>query len=148
MILCLFCLEDDFKTDVDLRVACLILDKQVKLINGNETNILIPQIWMKKYFDDQEQGIDRQEPEVKQTPEIHSMNFILFFFIFNFSLLIQEAETPKMITTTIMRPKALPKTGIEYYQINYLIFFFRRTNMCSMSDHGTSSCMFTMRSFN
>lgn len=95
MILCLFCLEDDFKTDVDLRVACLILDKQVKLINGNETNILIPQIWMKKYFDDQEQGIDRQEPEVKQTPEIHSMNFILFFLFSIFLFLFKKLKRRK-----------------------------------------------------
>jgi len=50
----------------------------VKLINGNETNILIPQIWMKKYLDDQEQGIERQEPEIKKPPDIHSMNFIFF----------------------------------------------------------------------
>jgi baculoviral IAP repeat-containing protein 2/3 len=84
--------KDDFKTDVDLRVACLILDKQVKLINGNETNILIPQVWMKKYLDDQELGIDRQEPELKQTPEI------------------RKPETLKVISTAVTRPRVLPKT--------------------------------------
>lgn len=61
-----------------MRVACLILDKQVKLINGNEANILIPQNWMKKYLEDQEQGLDQQEPGLKHTVEIQSMNFILF----------------------------------------------------------------------
>ena len=70
----IFVLEDDFKTDVDLRVACLILDKQVKLINGNEANILIPQNWMKKYLEDQEKGIDRQDPVIIPTVEIQSMN--------------------------------------------------------------------------
>jgi hypothetical protein len=84
--------KDDFKTDVDLRVACLILDKQVKLINGNEANILIPQNWMKKYLEDQEKGIDRQDPVITQTVEI------------------QKIESPKTITTVAMRPRVLPKT--------------------------------------
>jgi hypothetical protein len=84
--------KDDFKTDVDLRVACLILDKQVKLINGNEANILIPQNWMKKYLDDQEKGIDHQETIIKETIEI------------------QKPESPKIITTVAMRPRVLPKT--------------------------------------
>ncbi len=48
----------------------------MKLINGNEANILIPQNWMKKYLEDQEQGIDRQDPEVKPTIEIQSMDLI------------------------------------------------------------------------
>jgi len=60
----------------------------VKLINGNETNILIPQNWMKKYLEDQEQGLDQQEPGLKHTVEIQSMNFIFFnnFIIFLFFL--------------------------------------------------------------
>lgn len=84
--------KDDFKTDVDLRVACLILDKQVKLINGNEANILIPQSWLKKYLEDQEQGIDRQQPDTNQTPEI------------------QKIETLKVISAPLARPRILPKT--------------------------------------
>jgi hypothetical protein len=81
-------LEDDFKTDVDLRVACLILDKQVKLINGNEANILIPQNWMKKFLEDQENGIDRQNPVIVETIEIPSINrFILFSFSYFLSLI-------------------------------------------------------------
>ena len=75
----LFLIEDDFKTDVDLRVACLILDKQVKLINGNEANILIPQNWMKKYLEDQEAGTHSQEVPRKQTLDIQSMNYSLDF---------------------------------------------------------------------
>jgi hypothetical protein len=46
----------------------------VKLINGNEANILIPQNWMKKYLEDQEKGIDRQDPVITQTVEIQSIN--------------------------------------------------------------------------
>ncbi|CAF0969056.1 unnamed protein product [Adineta ricciae] len=57
--------KDDFKTDVDLRVACLILDKQVKLINGNEGNILVAQHWVKKYYEDQEKGIPTPQIESK-----------------------------------------------------------------------------------
>jgi hypothetical protein len=56
----------------------------VKLINGNEANILIPQNWMKKYLDDQEKGIDHQETIIKETIEIQSMNF-LFLFLLLFS---------------------------------------------------------------
>ncbi|UJR15789.1 hypothetical protein I4U23_002721 [Adineta vaga] len=58
--------KDDFKTDVDLRVACLVLDKQVKLINGNETNILIPQNWIKNFLDNQESRADTPKNELKQ----------------------------------------------------------------------------------
>jgi hypothetical protein len=64
--------EDDFKTDVDLRVACLILDKQVKLINGNEANILIPSNWMTLYIDDKG-NITEPQPEIKQATEVPSM---------------------------------------------------------------------------
>ena len=66
--------EDDFKTDVDLRVACLILDKQVKLINGNEANILTPHVWLKKYLDDQGKGIERQESITRPIVELQSMS--------------------------------------------------------------------------
>jgi hypothetical protein len=48
-------------------MACLILDQQVKLINGNEANLLIPQDWMKKYIEDQEKGIHQSEPQQSQT---------------------------------------------------------------------------------
>jgi hypothetical protein len=84
--------KDDFKTDVDLRVACLILDKQVKLINGNEANILIPQNWMKKFLEDQENGIDRQNPVIVETIEI------------------PKVEIQKVVTTVTPRPRVLPKT--------------------------------------
>lgn len=70
--------EDDFKTDVDLRVACLILDKQVKLINGNEANILIANVWLTKYLADQGKGIVRQEPAVEPTVEVQSTYQNLF----------------------------------------------------------------------
>ncbi|CAF4390461.1 unnamed protein product, partial [Adineta steineri] len=63
--------KDDFKTDVDLRVACLILDKQVKLINGNEANILIPQNWLNKFIEDQKKGIvNTEQLEIKKPIEI------------------------------------------------------------------------------
>ena len=39
-----------------------MLDQQVKLINGNEANLLVPQEWMKKYLENQEQGLQQIEP--------------------------------------------------------------------------------------
>jgi hypothetical protein len=96
--LCLFVLlEDDFKTDVDLRVACLILDKQVKLINGNEANILIPQNWVTKYNEDLEKGIDQQQIESKPTPEIPSMYFHFFFYVFIIFLFLKKLKLRKLL---------------------------------------------------
>jgi baculoviral IAP repeat-containing protein 7/8 len=112
--------KDDFKTDVDLRVACLILDKQVKLINGNEANILIPQNWMKKYLEDQEQGIDRQDPEIKPTIEI------------------QKTEIPKIITTVAARPRILPKTVPDEQSTCVLCLTTERQVACLPCGHLTS----------
>jgi len=109
--------KDDFKTDVDLRVACLILDKQVKLINGNEANILIPKNWMKKYIEDQVKGIV-SEPEIKQIPEI------------------QKIETPKVITPVATRPRLLPKT--EEAQPCVLCLTTERQVACLPCGHLTS----------
>ena len=64
-----FSVEDDFKTDVDLRVACLILSKQVKLINGNEGNILIPQNWLnahREQFHHEQQDQQQQQQHQPQ----------------------------------------------------------------------------------
>jgi hypothetical protein len=40
-------LEDDFITDCDLLVACIVLQKQIDHINGNKENIIVPSIKMK-----------------------------------------------------------------------------------------------------
>jgi hypothetical protein len=50
----------------------LILDQQVKVINGNEANLLVPQDWMKKYIEDQERGIHQSKSQPVQT-QIKSM---------------------------------------------------------------------------
>ncbi|CAF0794077.1 unnamed protein product [Rotaria sp. Silwood1] len=84
--------KDDFKSDVDLRVACLILDKQVKLINGNESNILIPQSWMKKYIEEQARSMIPRQSDTAQTPPV------------------EKVEPPKIITTVTQRPRLMPKT--------------------------------------
>jgi hypothetical protein len=127
-------LEDDFKTDVDLRVACLILDKQVKLINGNEANILIPQNWMKKYVEDQERGIDQQQAPVKQTPEIQSR--CLKFLIFLFFSFFKEIETPKIVTTVAPRPRLIVKT--EEPSLCVLCLTTERQVACLPCGHLTS----------
>lgn len=76
----LFFSEDDFKTDVDLRVACLILDKQVKLINGNEANILIANVWLTKYLADQEKGTVQQEPMATESIAPVQSTYLFSFF--------------------------------------------------------------------
>jgi hypothetical protein len=87
--------EDDFKSDNDLRIACLMLDQQVKLINGNEANILVPHEWMKKYLEDQErrlQQIESQQPlppqpSVKRMCIVFSCKPFIFFVLFKISQL-------------------------------------------------------------
>ena len=68
--------EDDFKSNLDLQLACLILDQQVKIINGNEANILVPGEWLKQYLEDQERGVHQPEPQKPQNFQIQSMDSI------------------------------------------------------------------------
>ena len=58
---CFFFVEDDFKTFNDQYLACLILDLQVKSINGNEANILVPKDWREQFLREQEQQYSRSE---------------------------------------------------------------------------------------
>ncbi|CAF1458838.1 unnamed protein product [Adineta steineri] len=82
--------KDDFKTDNDLRFACLILDLQVNLIKGDAAYILTPQDWMKKYIHDQQQP----QPQIVQLP-------------------IKTIETPKVIKSAVVQPKVVVKTDEE-----------------------------------
>ncbi len=41
-------LEEDFATEYDLLIACIILKKYIKYI-GEEENIIIPKMWMTKW---------------------------------------------------------------------------------------------------
>lgn len=113
--------KDDFKTDVDLRVACLILDKQVKLINGNEANILVPQQWLKKYLEDQAKGINQSEP-IKKTTNIET----------------PKVETPKIIPTITPRPRILPKTQSDEQNVCVLCLTTERQVACLPCGHLTS----------
>jgi hypothetical protein len=54
----------------------LILDQQVKIINGNEANILVPGEWLKQYLEDQERGLHQPEPQKPQNFQIQSMDSI------------------------------------------------------------------------
>ncbi|CAF1148797.1 unnamed protein product [Rotaria sp. Silwood1] len=86
--------NDDFKSDNDLRLACLMLHQQVKLINGNESNLLVPQDWMKKYMEDQEQDMNHSalpQPQISQ-PQINNI------------------ETPKVLPSIATGPKIIPKS--------------------------------------
>ena len=47
-LLSLSFLEDDFTSDIDLYIACLILQKQIEHIDGKKENIVIPSIKMKQ----------------------------------------------------------------------------------------------------
>jgi len=40
-------LENDFATDCDLLIACIILQKQIDHINGRQENIIVPSVKMK-----------------------------------------------------------------------------------------------------
>ncbi len=48
------CLDDDFASDADIYMACLILQKQIEHIDGKKENIVIPSIKMKKIREDAE----------------------------------------------------------------------------------------------
>jgi hypothetical protein len=109
--------KDDFKTDVDLRVACLILDKQVKLINGNEANILIPSNWMTLYIDDKG-NVTEPHPEIKQTTEV------------------PKIETTKVITPVAPRPRLPAK--IEEPSVCVLCLTTERQVACLPCGHLTS----------
>ncbi len=53
-LLCLsFYLEEDFATDFDLYMACLILQRQIKHIDGKLENIVVPNVWMIKWKENQ-----------------------------------------------------------------------------------------------
>jgi hypothetical protein len=53
-------------------LACLILTLQVKLINGNGANLLVPQEWLKRSIEDQAQG-RQQTIESTSQEQIKSM---------------------------------------------------------------------------
>ena len=50
-------LEDDFVTDCDLYIACVILSKQIEYINGNKDNIIVPSIKMRSIQEPQQSGL-------------------------------------------------------------------------------------------
>jgi hypothetical protein len=57
-LVCLYIyLEDDFISDCDLYIACLILQRQIEHINGNKDNIIIPSIKMKSMRDGEQAGL-------------------------------------------------------------------------------------------
>ncbi|CAF4656326.1 unnamed protein product, partial [Didymodactylos carnosus] len=41
-------INDDFLSDSGLHVACMILDKEIKYIDGKNDNIIIPHMYMNK----------------------------------------------------------------------------------------------------
>ncbi|CAF3452021.1 unnamed protein product [Rotaria sp. Silwood1] len=49
--------QDDFVSDADLHMACIILQKQIEHIDGKKENIIIPTIKMKKIREDSEREI-------------------------------------------------------------------------------------------
>ncbi|CAF3578311.1 unnamed protein product [Rotaria sordida] len=89
--------HDDFQSDNDLRMACLMLHQQVKLINGNENNLLIPQDWMKKYIEDQEQDMEQPKVQKSQTSQPQ----------------IKNIEIPKASSPIVTRPKIIQEKDEE-----------------------------------
>ncbi|CAF1058263.1 unnamed protein product, partial [Rotaria sordida] len=50
--------QDDFETDSDLLIACIILQKQIDCINGKKENIIVPSVRMQQ-ISEQEQAETR-----------------------------------------------------------------------------------------
>ncbi|CAF3851008.1 unnamed protein product [Rotaria sp. Silwood2] len=115
--------HDDFKSDNDLRVACLMLHQQVISINGNESNLLVPQDWMKKYLEDQEQNMEQSELQQPQTSGQQ----------------IENIETPKVLAPVVTRPKITQQTD-EQAMLCILCLTTERQVACLPCGH-LASCV-------
>ncbi|CAF1118142.1 unnamed protein product [Rotaria sordida] len=61
--------QDDFVSDSDLHVACIILQKQIEHIDGKKENIIIPSVKMKKIREEAE-TLARQQTAPIQTVSV------------------------------------------------------------------------------
>ncbi|CAF2097710.1 unnamed protein product [Rotaria magnacalcarata] len=113
--------HDDFKTDNDLRLACLILHQQVKLINGNENILLVPEDWMNKYIEEQKRAMDQSTPEHLETLQTS----------------VKNAERPKVLTHVTAQPKIVPKPD-EESMLCVLCLTTERQVACLPCGHFTS----------
>jgi hypothetical protein len=52
-----FVLDDDFIDECDLFVACMVLQKQIELIDGKKENIIVPTVAMNKIREMEQAGI-------------------------------------------------------------------------------------------
>lgn len=52
----LFFLEDDFVSDSDLHIVCMILQKQIEHIDGKKENIVVPSVKMRRMREDAERA--------------------------------------------------------------------------------------------
>ncbi|CAF1184081.1 unnamed protein product [Rotaria sordida] len=64
--------HDDFVSDCDLFIACIILQKQIEHIGGNKNNIIIPSVKMKLIRDRQHSDTLTQEEHVSPSLPITS----------------------------------------------------------------------------
>ncbi|CAM2718147.1 unnamed protein product [Rotaria socialis] len=122
--------HDDFKTDNDLRLACLILHQQVKLINGNRNILLVPEDWMNKYIEEQKRAMDQSTPEHLETLQTPAM----------------DAEAPAVLTQVIAQPKIVPKPD-EESMLCVLCLTTERQIACMPCGHFTScvECAHSLR---
>lgn len=58
-----FFLGDDFFSDSDLRISCIILQKQIQFIDEEQGNIIIPSIAMAKVHALQSTSLQNDENE-------------------------------------------------------------------------------------
>ena len=49
-------LDEDFASDCDLLMACIILKKQIERIDGKKENIFVPSVVMRKYRENMQTG--------------------------------------------------------------------------------------------
>jgi hypothetical protein len=70
--------HDDFATDSDLHMACMILQKQIEHIDGKKDNIIIPSIKMKKLREDAErariEALSREQTVTTTAETIHTQS--------------------------------------------------------------------------
>ena len=53
-----YSLDNDFESDIDLFVACTILQKQIQCIDGKKDKIIVPSVALRKVEESEQTGND------------------------------------------------------------------------------------------
>ncbi|CAF4028337.1 unnamed protein product [Rotaria sp. Silwood1] len=66
--------QNDFATDCDLLIACIILQKQIDHINGRQENIIVPSIKMKMIRETEQSSSSSSTPTSNESFSSNSSN--------------------------------------------------------------------------